>query len=92
MKNSRMKKFTLNKETLRNLQDSELVQAVGGYGIEGINAGNGGIAKTIGCIVTYNNTCSCPPDGGFGGAAVGINAIDGGQAGATRRGIHWLGP
>ena len=30
MKNSRMKKLTLNKETLRNLQDSQLGQVVGG--------------------------------------------------------------
>ena len=33
MKNSRMKKLTLNKETLRNLQDSELGQVVGGTDI-----------------------------------------------------------
>ena len=30
MKNSRMKKLTLNKETLRNLQDSELALVMGG--------------------------------------------------------------
>ena len=74
MHNRNARKLSLNKETLRNLQESELARVLGGGAPAAALQ-----ARTAGCIVTGGPSDSCPypPYAEYAGVVGSVDPVPG---------------